>query len=309
MSTIRHLIEHLAPLIFGAILGWLSIDFKPEHAERWVLAFVVLFLIYSSIFEVLKRLLLFRLSQTRKICGIYAEIYSREAGSVVVAPFLVLHDLAGDEMRVFGRAFLISAHGIEATPNTSWKATAISVSEPNGSTRELAYLFAGEKGVHYDIHGMTRVGIPTNSSDDNSPRLGFFLDTEMYGGTRAPTKDVHFGPIHEISRHVDAVRFYSIKFDRASYDAFIRSCGGKFERACLRLQLFCEPNEAAFKRFLQQAGVKFLADRTPSEPGPYQDIARVLNAAAARSGMAAVATPAAAKPNLTAASDQIDGAG
>ena len=136
MSTIRHLIEHLAPLIFGAILGWLSIDFKPEHAERWVLAFVILFFIYSSIFEVLKRLLLFRLSQTRKICGVYAEVYSRETDSVVVAPFLVLHDLVGDEMRVFGRAFLISAHGIEATPNTSWKATAISVSEPNGSTRE-----------------------------------------------------------------------------------------------------------------------------------------------------------------------------
>jgi hypothetical protein len=86
MSTTRHLIEHLAPLVFGAILGWLSIDFKPEHAEHWVLAFVVLFLIYSAIFEVLKRLLLFRLSQKRKVCGVYAEVYSREAGSVVVAP-------------------------------------------------------------------------------------------------------------------------------------------------------------------------------------------------------------------------------
>jgi len=309
MSTLRHLIEHLAPLIFGAILGWLSIDFKPEHAERWVLAFLVLFLIYSSIFEVLKRLLLFRLSQTRKICGIYAEIYSREAGSVVVAPFLVLHDLVGDEMRLFGRAFLINAHGIEATPNTSWKATAISVSEPNGSTRELAYLFAGEKGVHYDIHGMTRVGIPTNASDDNSPRLGFFLDTEMYGGTRTPTKEVRFGPIHEISKHVDAVRFYSIKFDRPSYDAFIQSCGRRFVRACLRLQLFCEPNEAAFKHFLEQTGVKFLADRTPSEPGPYQDIARFLKATAVRSGIAGAATPAAAKPNSAAASDQIQGTG
>ena len=310
MSNIRHLIEHLAPLVFGAILGWLSIDFKPEHAEHWVLAFVVLFLIYSAIFEVLKRLLLFRLSQKRKVCGVYAEVFSREAGSVVVAPFLVLHDLAGDQMRVFGRAFLVSAHGIEATPDASWKATAISVSEPNGSTRELAYLFAGEKGVHYDIHGMTRVGIPTNSSDDNLPRLGFFLDTAMYGGTLAPTKDVQFGPIHEISKHVDAVRFYSIKFDRTSYSAFIQSCDRKSERACLRLQLFCEPSQAAFKQFLAQAGVKFLADRTPSEPGPYRNIVLVLKAAAATSGAAAVATPvAAAKPNSTGASDQIEETG
>src|ERR1700688_46474 len=135
MSTIRHLIEHLAPLVFAAILGWLSIDFKPEHADRWVLAFVGLFLVYSAIFEVLKRLLLFRLSGKRKICGLYAEVYVREADSAVVAPFLVLHDLAADEMRVFGRAFLINARGIQATPKASWKATAVSVSEPIGSTR------------------------------------------------------------------------------------------------------------------------------------------------------------------------------
>lgn len=305
MSTIRHLIEHLAPLVFAAILGWLSIDFKPEHADRWVLAFVGLFLVYSAIFEVLKRLLLFRLSGKRKICGLYAEVYVREADSVVVAPFLVLHDLAADEMRVFGRAFLINARGIQATPKASWKATAVSVSEPIGSTRELAYLFAGEQGVHFDVHGMTRVGIPTNAIGDTLPRLGFFLDAEIYGGTLAPLEDMRFGPVHEISKHVDAVRFYSIKFDQASYNAFIRSCDRKFEKTCLRLQLFCEPNQAAFKRFLERTGVKFLADCTPAG---HQDIARILEAGGSISA-AAAAPVSAAKTNVAATPDQIEGTG
>ncbi len=293
MALFRHIVEHLIPLIFGAILGLLFVAFKreiTEHIELAVLVFVVLFALYSTVFEALKRILFFLFSRQRGICGLYAEVYLREAGSVVVAPYLVLHDLHNDSLCVFGRALAVDArNGLGTSVNVSWKSTALALSEGDGTTRELAYLFTGQKDVNFGIQGTTRVGVPTRASGDNAPRRGHFVDMDIKRPVQ--TGDLPYGRVAVLGDQVEAFRFFSIKFEPASYRAFIASCEHAWDRLLLRLRLFCEPDEDAFRRFLEKAGLKFLADHTRTD-GHYQEIAPVLKAAA-------TATTAAARPDQT----------
>ena len=124
--------------------------------------------------------------------------------------------------------------------------------------------------------------------------------------------------MENLGERVDAYRFFSIKFDSASYRAFIDSCDRLRDRVSLRLRLFCEPSEAAFKRFLEKGGLKFLADHTPSGR-EYDDISAILRvatapaspaaSAAASSGAPAGPPSGAATAARAAAPEQIEGSG
>lgn len=321
MAVIRHIVEHLIPLIFGAILAFLFSHFRAdisEHFEWWILGFIVLFLLYSYGFEGLKRLFFFEVSSRRKLCGLYVEVYSPEAGSIYVAPFLLLHSIRKDELCVFGRALLVKPQGIVASFDTpSWKSTAIALSAPVGLTRELALLFEGQKAGKTDIHGTTRVGIPSSGSGDTSGRRGYFIDTDIKEPAFRPTEDRPFGPIKDLANYVEAVRFFSIKFQPAQYAKFIESCDGIAEKLALRFKLACEPSETAFRRFLENGGLKLLADATPTDK-LYTEISAILKAAvasaalpgAAPSAVAAAATAATAQPSSPGgASEHIEGTG
>ena len=87
MRTIRYLIEHLIPLLFGAILALASdeITFDAKDLALWSLGLVIFFWVYSTVFEDLKRLLFFRLSRRRTYCGLYAELYLIAPGRLAVA--------------------------------------------------------------------------------------------------------------------------------------------------------------------------------------------------------------------------------
>ncbi len=311
----RYVVEHLIPLMFGALLAFAvqELPVNSRDLAEWALLLVIFFLVYSTAFEALKRYFFFILSRIRNICGLYAEIYLREPGSVVVAPYLVLHDLRSEQLRVFGRGLLVTAQGFAPLSQTAtWKSTAISVSEPIGLARELAYVFDGQKDASFAIHGTTRVGVPVSASGDTSPRRGYFLDTNIKEPAFGAPEGKPFGPIRDLASHADAVRFYSIKFDRPHYKALIRACDRKRDRLRLRLQLTCEPSEGAFRRFLEKGGLNFLAQWTPSDPGPYAEIAAVLNAAVARSGSAPVlpaSSPPAPTKSMPGASDLIEESG
>jgi hypothetical protein len=287
-----------------------------EHAVLLGLAFVVLFAAFSAVFEALKRVLFFLISRRRKVCGAYAEVYLREPGGVVVAPFVVLHDLQADELRVFGRAFVVDARGqVEPTSRASWSSTAITLSEVKNSTRELAYLFVGESSGVPNIHGTSRVGVPAVAWGDASARRGYFIDTDISEPAFGATGNKPFGTVTELDKHVDAVRFYSIKFDKPSYAALVDSCDGAFDRPLLLLRLFGEPSETAFLRFLETAGLKFLAEHTPTT-GVYAEISRILKIAAGmapRSGQPVAASAPGpvpvVEPGPASGNEQLEGSG
>ena len=318
MAVIRHIVEHLIPLIFGAILAYFFSHFRAEiteHFEWWFLGFIVLFLVYSYGFEGLKRLFFFVISNRRKLCGLYVEIYSRDAESIYVAPFLLLHNVRGDELCVFGRAILVNPKGVVTTVDTpSWKSTVVALSAPVSSTRELAMLFEGQKAGKTNIHGTTRVGIPIKASGDTTRRRGYFIDTDIKEPAFQAGDDRPFEPIKDPAKHVDAVRFLSIKFQPAQYREFIESCDRMSEKLLLRLKLSCEPSETAFMNFLTATGLKFLADVTPAD-GVYKDISAIIKAAVAATGASPGGTPApiAAIPRADTSSggpsDQIEGSG
>ena len=317
MAVIRHIVEHLIPLIFGAILAFLISHFRAEfeeHFDVWLFGFIVLFLLYSYSFEGLKRLVFFEFGSRRKLCGLYAEIYSMESGSIYVAPFLLLHSIRKDELCVFGRAILVTPQGVVTSFDTpSWKSTAVALSAPVGVTRELALLFEGQKAGKTDIHGTTRVGIPI--SGDTSGRRGYFIDTDIKEPAFRSTEDRPFGAIKDLANYVEAVRFFSIKFQPAQYAEFIKSCDGIAKKLALSLRLACEPSEVAFRRFLENGGLKLLADTTPADK-LYTDISAILKAAAAALPGAAASGAVAAAPVATAqpsppggTSEQIEGTG
>jgi hypothetical protein len=310
MAVIRHIFEHLVPLVFGVILAFLISHFKAEifdHFEWWLPGFIILFLLYSYALEGIKRLAFFRFSKEYRFCGLYAELYVREAGTVFVAPFLLLHDIRDDVLRVFGRAIPVNHGGlVPASGNPSWKSTTVALSAPSSSTRELAMLFEGQKDGRSDIHGTTRVGIPIGASGDKSARRGYFLDTDIKEPAFRPAENRPFETIKDLADAVDAVRFFSIKFEPTQFRDFVASCDKMGQRWLLRFRLFCEPSEATFRRFLGKTGVKFLADEAPPD-GLYQNISAILKAAAA-----ALSTPppgAATNPASGGASNQIDRTG
>jgi hypothetical protein len=309
MLTIRYLVEHAIALFFGVLLGFAIKKFPPsaDSIIEWILGGVLFFIVYSTVVEWIKRWALFWANPHHRVRGLYAEIYLRGADALVVAPFLVLHHVASDELSLLGRAFTVDTKGDISGGNVSWKSKAISIAELKGETHELAYLFAGQRDGSFEIHGTTRVGVPISASGDTGPRRGYFIDTDIKEPALGATENKPFGSIQDLAASVDAVRFFSIKFDHASYRALRASCDRWREKFSLWLRVSCEPNEDAFKHFLSSAGLSFLAAHT-QKTGPYQDIWRHLNAAA-RQPAAAVAAMPAPVPAAPAAPEQIEGTG
>ncbi len=292
---LRYLADHAIALFFGALVGLAIKRFPPsgDTALEWILGGFLFFLIYSFVLEAIKRWSLFWTVSHHRIRGLYAEVYLREPDCVVVAPFLVSHHVASDELIVLGRAFTVTANGeIQPRANVSWKSKAISLTELPGETHELAYLFTGQRDGAFNIHGTTRVGVPIAASGDRGPRRGYFIDTDITEPALGATQGKPFGPIEDLPASVGAVRFFSIKFDSKSYQVFKESCDRTLDKILLSLKVSCEPNEESFQRFLEQGGLKFLADHTPDKAG-YQDILRILKGQGPATASATVAAPAA----------------
>ncbi len=299
---LRYLADHAIALFFGVLVG-LEIKSLPpsgDTAAEWILGGVLFFLVYSTALEGIKRWSLFWTVSDRKVRGLYAEVYLRNPDCLVVAPFLVLHDVKRDELSVLGRVFTIDDKGeIQPTANVSWKSKAMSLTKLEGETHELAYLFTGQREGTFDIHGTTRVGVPTSVSGDSGPRRGYFIDTNIKEPVLGAIQGKSFGPIHDLPTSVDAVRFFSIKFDPESYRLFRQSCDRTLDKLLLWLRVSCEPTERSFRRFLEQGGLKFLARHTP-DTALYNDTLRLLRAwSGSHAGSVASASPAPVSPSTS----------
>ena len=295
MSFVYLIIERVLELLVAALFAYGSVWLGAHAAQSWVSAYVtagehlevvipaflLLLVIYLTVFGLLVRYCVFVARGERKLCGLYAQIFFRDEGQLIVSPYLVLFDILRDEIKVAGRAFLIDPASDPVLRYAAWWNSVAAYVErrEDADHVEMSYLFLGNRigqGASDSlIKGVTRFAVPGDPAEDHAPRVGYICDTQIHGS--------EIGRIKDVSDSITAFRTLSVRFDQASFEKFIELAPGEMRQFTIRhLRVFRNVPPKVFEQFLCSAGLSFLAHYALDADASWLAAKKILGEAAAR---------------------------